>query len=294
MLFLLIAAPLAAQTADLSVTVTAPASVVADGFLFNFAEIRITVTNNGPGTASDVVLTHQLNIPMTFSARLRRGVGGPFCAPESDPGVCTIGTLASGESVIIASDQMIGVVTEPAPMTATESVTSSTPETNSANDTATITTQLLQPAIDLYFISGTADKTTVLAGGLVTYTFETLYGFSYRNIPQSVMTIVLPPGATLVSAGGPCSGTTTIVCNVPPLFVEMQAKYTVTVHAPLTPGPTTATATLSSPYLADPNPANNTVSVAVAVEANPAVPALSGTALAVLGMALAAVGLLRR
>ena len=280
-LLFFVAAPVAAQNADLSVTVTAPAAQTASEL--GQTPIHITVTNNGPSTASNVVLTETLSVPVPLSGRLHGAGGGAFCAPENDPGVCTVGTLASGESEMFDSTPIFGWVTQQTVMNINESVTSSIPDPNSANNAVNATTTINQPAIDLYFAFAGTDQTSVAPLDLVTYTFRTRYGFP-DTIPPSVITVTLPPGATFVSASGGCSGTTTITCDVSSWYLELYREISVTVHAPHTLGPATATATLSSPYLVDANATNNSISASVNVAAP--VPALSPAALLLLALAL--------
>ncbi|QDU57686.1 SdrD B-like domain-containing protein [Aeoliella mucimassa] len=92
----------------------------------------IDVTNNGPSTATNVVLTDTLPDDVTFNA------GSSTPSPDTNVGgvlTYNLGTLASGAStqVIVSvtiDNDFIGTITNTATVTATES------ESNSANNTA--------------------------------------------------------------------------------------------------------------------------------------------------------------
>jgi hypothetical protein len=287
-LLLLAASPLAAQTADLSISLSAPSSSIA--LYLNATVMTIVVTNNGPNAATNVVVTESLSLPLNpfFAGSHLTGPGGP-CSTFPNSEVCTVGTINSGQSVTIHSNAIFefGYITqEPTPMNVTETVTSSTSDPNTSNNTASAVVTMHQPTVDLFFELKGADKTTVAAGELVTFSFLTRAS-SGESIPQGTMTIQPPPGWTFVSSTSGCSGSSVITCPVPQLVV-LEETYTanITLRAPARTGPATVTATWSSPLLVDPNPNNNSASVTVTVV--PPAPALSPLALLLLGVALAA------
>ena len=97
----------------------------------------VTVTNDGPYDASNVVLTDNLPAEVTF-------VSGTFgtsgtCSESSGIATCNLGTLTNGASVtatLTVSATVGGTISNQA------SVTSNTPDPDSSNNTATIQTSV--------------------------------------------------------------------------------------------------------------------------------------------------------
>ena len=121
--------------ADLSVVKTGPAT----GHVGQSINYTITAKNNGPATASGVVVTDTLPKNIGFgSATSSQGT----CAqrPHSQSVDCNVGTMASGATVtitIVAKPTVKGTFVN----TATISATSPT-DPNTANNTSSITTNV--------------------------------------------------------------------------------------------------------------------------------------------------------
>jgi uncharacterized repeat protein (TIGR01451 family) len=120
--------------ADVSVTKTAPSNV-APGATVPYT---ITVTNNGPATATGVTMTDP--VPGTL---LPAQLSGPTCERELNVGTeqytvfCAVGTLASGASATITynvTPTTAGTLTNTATVAATQT------DPNTANNTATVNT----------------------------------------------------------------------------------------------------------------------------------------------------------
>jgi uncharacterized repeat protein (TIGR01451 family) len=100
----------------------------------------MVVTNNGPDTAADVVVTDPLPAEVTYvSHTTTKGtcVAGP-------PFSCTLGSLAPNESVtitVVVTANQVGTVTNEV------TVTTTTTETNTTNNRATTTTTVQGPFV---------------------------------------------------------------------------------------------------------------------------------------------------
>ncbi len=95
-----------------------------------------TITNHGPGEATDVVLTNTLAGAATVvSATTSQG----SCTPAGPTVVCSLGTLASGAAAtvtIVAVPSALGLLSD------TATVAAEGPDPNPANDSATETTNV--------------------------------------------------------------------------------------------------------------------------------------------------------
>jgi uncharacterized repeat protein (TIGR01451 family) len=120
--------PIVIATADVAITKTTTATTAASGGALNYT---ITVTNNGPDAATNVVVNDNLPAGVQFvSATPSQG----SCA-GTDPFTCTIGTLNSGASATIALQVLVTATSGTISNTAT--VTSSTDDGNPGNNSAT-------------------------------------------------------------------------------------------------------------------------------------------------------------
>src|SRR5262249_49333799 len=117
--------------ADVGVVKSGPSAVVAG----TSATYTITVTNNGPGTAQNVVVSDAgpagcaFLSPSTASLTLALGFSViTFAAASMAPG-----TSATGLITVLVTPNSLGTVSNTAPVTA------ATPETNTANNSSTST-----------------------------------------------------------------------------------------------------------------------------------------------------------
>jgi len=128
---------------------------------------QITVRNDGPSDAQDVVVTDTLDSNVTFS-----GASDGCSLSGSGVVTCTVGTLAADTSASYLIAVTVGDVPSGTLLTNLVTVTTSTTDTNSANDTDSATTtveQLFGPTADLA-ISKTGTPGSVHAGEDITYT----------------------------------------------------------------------------------------------------------------------------
>lgn len=136
--------------ADLAVTMTQdPAAPVAGSNLTYTA----TVTNYGPSAATGLVLTDPLPAGVTFVS------ASAGCTQSAGTVSCALGTLANGAN---ATAQIVITPTQAGSLTNTVSATSAVQDPTSANNTATVATNVAAatvpsvPALSPLGIAGTA------------------------------------------------------------------------------------------------------------------------------------------
>jgi uncharacterized repeat protein (TIGR01451 family) len=118
---------LAVGTADLSITKTTSADGAETGDLVSYT---ITVTNHGPDTAVDVVVTDDLPAGLAFES-VTPSVGSCNAA---DPVVCSLGDLADGASATVVVNAR--VVATGGSVVNSASVTADTGDDDGSNDTS--------------------------------------------------------------------------------------------------------------------------------------------------------------
>jgi Domain of unknown function DUF11 len=145
----------ASPTADLATTIISPTITNTGSYLY----YAITVTNNGPDTASNVVMADHTPWypwslhPTTFYCV---GSGSAWCGPLS-PGVwctapkrgfagtvsCTTASLVPGASMTITMIVHVGFYLHNQVVIDTATATSSTFDPNTANNTATVEARVI-------------------------------------------------------------------------------------------------------------------------------------------------------
>jgi len=235
-----------APQADVATTCSGPASV-APGATFNCS---VTVTNLGPSTASNVVVTDSLPGAATFVSATGGGA--------NNSGIVTwpaMAALASG-----GTTNFTVTVTAPAGGSLTNIASSSSSvfdpvaaNNNGSAAAAQVITAIGAQADLMVFKTG---PPVVLAGSNLTYTINV------TNAGPSTATNVLlkdflPANVVLISAsgGGALAGGVITWPITPSLPSGGAGSYTVTVKAPGT-GTLTNSAAATS-ITPDPNPANN-------------------------------------
>jgi uncharacterized repeat protein (TIGR01451 family) len=241
-------------TADLALQKTAQPNPVNVGSNLTYT---LTITNNGPSSATGVTLIDALPAGLTFvSSNTSQGT----CSGTATV-TCTIGTFAS------AATATVTIVVKPTAATAitnTATVTLNEFDPNTANNTASVTVTPTSSA-DLA-LTKTALPSPAGIGSNLTYTLIVT-----NNGPSPAtnvtLTDTLPAGPTFVSAvstQGTCSGTAT--CTIGTLANAAQATVTIVVK-PVAAGNITNTASVTATET-DPNSANNTASVTTTVTAS--------------------------
>ena len=227
--------------ADLQITKTAPASVLAMSNL----TYAIAVTNFGPSSASSVVVTDSLPTGVTFVNASGNG------ANNSGVVSWNLGSLAAGQS-----SNLTVTVTASASggLTNVATVGSPTSDPNPTNNTTPPVITSVTPLADL--VIAKTGPANVFAASNCSYTIS-VTNLGPSSASGVVVTDSLPAGVTFVTASGNGSNNAGVVSwNLGVLASGQSSNLTVTVTAPAS-GTLTNLASVSSPT-ADTNILNNT------------------------------------
>lgn len=240
------------SSADIAITKTDNKTIFTPGQAVVYT---VTVTNNGPSNADNIVVTDALPAGITASQMSWSGNGATGTGVLNN----TIANLANGA-------EMVYTVTVNVPsgfsgnLVNTAIATSPTPDANPDNNTATDTnTPLL--AADIA-ITKTDNKTTFTPGQPVVYTV-TVINNGPSNAANVVVTDALPAGITAAQmswSGNGAIGTGALNNTIASLANGTEMVYTVTVNPSAAfAGNLINIATVTLPAgITDPNPANNT------------------------------------
>jgi uncharacterized repeat protein (TIGR01451 family) len=239
-----------APRADVGITKTAITNPLVPGMP---ARYRIVVTNAGPATAQNVVVTDPLTVGLT-AANAAATAGTCSVTPTVS---CSLGDVPPGAAITILIDTTVASDVNAA-LTNTASVTTATPQPGgTAPDTASITTPST-PRADLT-VSKLVDHGPLVAGEPVTYTITvTNYGPSdaHSVTLNDPIPAFLDPTNVVVGGDTACSGTTVVSCAWPVIAAYATKQFTIraTVLATATVAAQN-TVTVSSPD--DPYPSDN-------------------------------------
>lgn len=206
----------------------------------------LTITNHGPGTATNVVVTDTLPPGTAFLS------GSTGCSAAGATVSCAVGTLPPGASTAVG----LTISTPPVPGVITNSATVGASESDPvpANNTETEDTTLVQRADVQIAKSGPA---TATPGSTAVYTLTIT-----NNGPSVADTVTVndatPAGLTFASNAGAC--TTAFPCGLGTLLPGEVRTITTTFQIPAgytAPDPIVNTATVSTTTPGD-NPSNNT------------------------------------
>lgn len=244
--------PVVAQ-ADVAIAKTGPASFTADSNVI----YTIDVTNNGPLVANNVFVDDPTPAGLTFVSN-SGACSGPF--------PCGLGALAVGQTVTITATFHVPSNYVGTSIVNTASVSSSTIDVSSANNSSTATTPRAS--------GGIAELSIVKSGPGVatTGTVEFIIAIT-NNGPNAATGIVVsdptPSGLSFVSSTGACTSFPCVLGTLAPQqSAVMQTKYFVLAAAGST---VTNTASVTSAET-DPVPVNNTSSAAVVIQSAPTCP----------------------
>ncbi len=243
--------------ADLALTKSGPPTVVPG----NAAVYTIVVTNEGPSTATNVVVNDSTPSGLTFVSN-----SGDCTTPFP----CTLATLAPRASRTITTTLLVppGYQT-PNPIVQTASVSSQTPDPVPGNDSASVQTPVDANA-DVEVTKSVAPATGILVGDSVSFTIQ-----ARNNGPNAatgvVVTDLLPAGLSFVSAS-PTQGAYTDSSGewvISALAAGQSVE--LTIQAQVTqPGDITNLAIRTGGNEPDPNPGNEsgaaTINVAAAAD----------------------------
>jgi uncharacterized repeat protein (TIGR01451 family) len=273
-------APSAAAQADLTMSQTTSASVVAAGSNYTYTEVA---TNNGPNAvpAGTLVIYQQTPPNTTFQSVTLIGTTNWTCATPAANGtgsvVCTYNNVALASGASTAADP-IAINMQVAAGTAADTtiensatVTSQLTDSVPTNNT-TLTSVLVEPAAQADLSASiVASPTPVFVSSTLTYSIVVV-NLGQTSAANVSLADTIPTGTTLVSASGPagwtCTGTTAITCSLVSTSTLAQgasATITISVTTPVSAGTLTNSATVSS-TTTDPISTNNTASAITVVQ----------------------------
>jgi large repetitive protein len=253
----------------------------------------ITVSNNGPSTASNVSWTDTLPANTTFVSETQN-TGPAFTCTTGATVTCSIATLAPAATatftlVVQVSPSAVNGSTITNTATVTTTTTDNTPGNNSSMTSATVAATA-DLAVTKNGPSSTPSNTTIVYDISVT-------NHGPADAANATLTDTLPTGTTFVSinqTSGPtftCSGTGPVTCTIATFPSGATASFQLTLNVPPSAqsGSTlTNTATVSA-TTADSDPNNNTATATTNVGAS--IPAMSPLMLALLALMVSALAL---
>jgi len=208
--------------ADLAITKSGPADVTAGANL----TYTLSVSNNGPSDAQNVVVTDVLNANLEFiSATSNPAIFS--CNPASQGGIttlsCTLATLPAGGSATISVVAKVKSGTpNGAVITNTATVSSSTSDPATANNTSNTVSTTVNTQSEVV-VTKNDQPDPVVAGTNLTYTI-TVANNGASDAKDVRLSDVLPPETTFVSFNGtgifqPANACThsgnTVTCGLP-------------------------------------------------------------------------------
>lgn len=251
----------ASTTVTPNANLTIGKSAHADAVVVNdLITYTLNITNTGPNTANNVIVTDTLPASVIFGSVSGSGWA---CGQSGITVTCTVSSLAVG-----VANPITIIVTAPGTasnITNSATIASALTDLAPANNTASVVTTIAAAISDLQ-LTKTDTPDPVNAGGALTYTLSvTNNGPNATN--NVLVTDTLP--ASFVFGGVSGSGWTcgrsgvTVTCTVASLLVGSAPNILITGTAPAS-GPITNTATIAS-AVADTNTANNTASAVTTI-----------------------------
>jgi uncharacterized repeat protein (TIGR01451 family) len=219
----------------------------------------ITVTNNGPSNATGVQVADVLPAGVTYVSD--DGGAGAYSA-----GVWTIGNLAPGASATLHITTSVNLGTAGSTITNTAVVSATTPDSNTANNTASASTNPVANA-DLD-VTKSVNNATPVEGSNVVWTI-TVTNNGPSNATGVQVADVLPAGVTYVSDDGGAGAYSAGVWTIGNLAPGASATLHITTSVNLgTAGSTITNTAVVSATTPDSNTANNTASASTNPVAN--------------------------
>lgn len=207
-----------AASADLAITLSDSPDPVEPGGTLTYT---MTVTNNGPDSASNVAITSTLPGSVTLVSTT-----GCNEDPNGAP-TCSLGTLGNGASAMVT---MVTTVSGSASgsIANSASVASSASDPVSGNNTANASTSVVTPGADLH-LEKSDSPDPVDAGSQLTYTVSV-----DNNGPNAAEDVVvtdnLPAGVTFVSTSGCAEDPAGVpTCTLGTIASSGNASYTILV-----------------------------------------------------------------
>ncbi|MCU0294298.1 MAG: S8 family serine peptidase, partial [Thermoanaerobaculaceae bacterium] len=235
--------------ADVALSMTDTPDPVGSGQQLTYG---LFVTNAGPVTATNVVVTTTLAAGLTFVS------ASPSCSHTAGVVTCTFGSVAKGgfpQASIVVTTGSTG------PILTTATVTGSLYDPNSGNNQGFASTALGSGAN--LALTTTEPYDPALVGAPFTYTL-TASNLGPSGVTAASIVDTLPAASTFVTASPGCNHVSgTVTCAVGALAAGGSSQVTITI---IPTGSLSNTATVSS-EVTDPVTTNNTASVSTSVVA---------------------------
>ncbi len=252
---------------DLGVTNSGTPNPVAAGGNITYTQI---ITNSGPSNCSTGMFSEGTPVNTTFvSVAVVNAGGGTWSCPNSAPVACTSASVPPNSTGTITAIYKVGaLVAAGTIITDTATVTTTTRDTNGANNSAISNISVASGTQADLSVTNSASPNPVTAGNNITYTQTvTNNGPATANIPQ--LTETLPANTTAVSLNSTSGWTcTALTCTAPGnMAANTTANFTfvVKVNTNVAAGTNiTQTDTVTS-TTSDSNNSNNSVTVNVQV-----------------------------
>ncbi len=241
---------------DLVMQKTGPATVTRG----NNITYSLTVTNNGPAAAQNVVISDPIPAGLSFVSS-----SGGNCSVVNNALQCTVASLASGQSTgIITATFAVPTIANctQTTLTNTATVTSGSTDTNTANNQSSAVTSVLCTSTQADVSVSKSGPSTVTRGNTASYTLTVT-----NNGPGTAENVVLHDPFTSVYTFQSASGATCSVvgsevqCNLGTMSSGQTVTVTVVFNVPTVSNCSTATvqntATVTS-STTDPTMSNNT------------------------------------
>lgn len=242
--------------ADLAITKSGSPDPVMVGQTLTY---NLSVINNGPSDASGVTVSDTLPAGVAFVS------ASPGCSEAGGTVTCTVGSLASGGSaqyqvVVTIPAGVSGILTNQATVYGNETDPDPASNTAVANTTVII-------AADLIIIKS-ANPASVNAGQVINYRLE-VTNLGPANATGVVITDILPPSATVITAPGCAVNGNILTCPAGDINSGKGAVQAiiVSVDPAAPPGTITNLARVGGNEL-DPAPENNTATVDTTITAS--------------------------
>ncbi len=255
--------PTGPAMADLAVTKTAtPDPVLSGGPQLTYS---ITVSNNGPDDATNVLLVDTLPAGVTFDTATPST--GDCDEMATDGAVtCRLGSLASGNNMTVTVVVTPETVTEPTGITNTATVSATEQDPNLENNTASAFSTVNPPGADMSVVTSSSSGTPLVNEPITFVMTVTNNGPSDNT--GVVVTVTLPAFGTFVSGTidqGACEVSDgSLICTIGDMAAGATVSGSIVVTAPSEPVTITLTATVAAD-VADPVMDNNTDSEGVTV-----------------------------
>ncbi len=254
---------------DIAVTDSGTPSPVTAGSNITYTQ---TVTNNGPSYCKSATFTESTPANTTFvSVAVVTTGGGTWTCPNFAPVACSNPSVPPGSVATITAIYKVNVgVAAGTLITDTVIGSTSTRDTNTANNAAITTIAVASGTQADLSVTNSGSPNPVTAGSNITYT-QTVSNAGPATANAPVLTETLPANTTAVSLAGPagwtcvlasltCTDTTTMAANTSAGFT-----FVVTVNNGVASGTTITQTDSVASSTADPNSGNNSASSSVIV-----------------------------